>query len=79
LSKSQNRRIVSHLGRRLRALDLDRLPDEALNAFHDGIAVHNPRHFRYLTILSTSAIAKNNAAMNRVMPSAAHLILRRAI
>jgi hypothetical protein len=33
LSESQNRKITSHLTRRLRALDLDRLPHEALDAF----------------------------------------------
>jgi hypothetical protein len=32
LSESQNRKITLHLTRRLRALDLDRLPHEALNA-----------------------------------------------
>jgi hypothetical protein len=78
LSPTQNRRILMHLGRRLMALQLDLLPNGAFTSFQHGIASHDPRHRRYLTILSTSASAWQNVAKNRVIPSAAHLILRRA-
>jgi hypothetical protein len=37
LSESQNRKIISHLTRRLCALNLDRLSNEALNAFYGGV------------------------------------------
>jgi 5-methylcytosine-specific restriction endonuclease McrA len=78
LSATQNRRILRHLGRRLMALQLDQLPDGAFTSFQIGIANHDPRDGRYLDILSTSARTRQNSAKNRVMPGAAHLILRRA-
>jgi hypothetical protein len=79
LNKSQNHRIALLLAKRLSALNLDRLPDGAFNAFHEGISVHDPKHPRYRLILRTSAIARKNAVRNRVMPGQAHLILRKAM
>jgi 5-methylcytosine-specific restriction endonuclease McrA len=76
LSKLQNQRIISHLARRLCARDLANLSEEELDAFFYGIALHDPRNSRYLKILDRSAIARKNAAMNRVMPGDPQLFLK---
>jgi 5-methylcytosine-specific restriction endonuclease McrA len=75
LSATQNRRILSHLRRRLLALDIDKLSSEAFASFHDGLSLHDPRHPRYLMIQRDSLTARGNAARNQLLPRPANLIL----
>jgi hypothetical protein len=76
LSPTQNRRILKSLGRRVAALDLDRLPQGAFASFCEGIALHNPRNPRYRLLLSISATARRYVTANQLLPCSPHLILR---
>ena len=74
LSRTQNRRILAHLTRRLLAVDFDHLCVEEFSSFDMGLELHEPRHPRYLDIRSISAIADRNAAKNRLLPRTGSLI-----
>jgi DNA-directed RNA polymerase subunit RPC12/RpoP len=73
LSPTQNRRILKHLGRRIQALDLDNLPDEAFTSFLMGLENHSRGGSHH------SARARRNAAANQLLPSRPSLILRKAL
>lgn len=75
LSPTQNRRILSCLRRRLVAVDIDQISDEALASFHAGLSLHDPRHRRYLMIQRDSVTARKNAARNRLLPRTGSLVL----
>lgn len=76
LSPTQNRRILNCLGERIAAMKPTELPDGAFAAFCIGIARKNSRHVDYQRILRKSATARRNAAVNELLPSAPHLIIR---
>lgn len=77
LSPTQNRRILLHLGRRLLALDLDRLAVEELASFGEGLALHDPRRSRYLDIQRIYPVRRRYAAHNYLLPRTASLILKK--
>jgi hypothetical protein len=77
LSRTQNQRILIHLGRRLLALDEDHIVDEALVDFHIGFAYHDSQHGRYRDILSMSATRRRNATTNQLLPPTESLILKK--
>lgn len=79
LSKTQNQRIILHLGRRMLDLETDKIPKDAFECFCVGIALHHPKNFRYQLILKMSAKARRNAVSNRLLPIHAHLILKSAL
>jgi len=78
LSPAQNRRILKAMAKRTAAIDFDRLSDEAFGSFFLGISHHEPRHGRYLDILSMSALARRNAATNTLLPRTPALFLKKA-
>lgn len=51
LSPKQNERILNLIGRRLAATDFASLPDGAELCFAKGLALHDPRHWRFVDIL----------------------------
>jgi HNH endonuclease len=77
LSPTQNRRVLRHLDRRIRALDLDTIPKDAFAALVEGIGGRYPGGDLF-QILRTTPKARRNVAANRLLPSKLHLILRRA-
>lgn len=79
LSERQNERILTHLGKRLLALDLSSVPDEALMSFDEAIAYHDAKHRRFLDIQNESAIARRNANRNQLFPRTRSLILKRYV
>ncbi len=78
LSPSQNKKILMHLHRRIAALDLEALPDEAFENFYAGLSDHDPRHERYLDIQRISTTARRNATINKILPRTPALIMKRA-
>ncbi|RZU28893.1 HNH endonuclease [Edaphobacter modestus] len=76
LSKAQNRRILSHLVRRLLALEEEGLTEEETLSFHIGLTLHDSKHHRYRMIMGMSAAARRNSASNKLLPRTSHLILK---
>jgi 5-methylcytosine-specific restriction endonuclease McrA len=78
LSPTQNRRILTHMARRLLALDVAGQPADQFEYLKTGIKNHDPRHGRYRHILSISPLARRNESANQLIPSKLHLIVRKA-
>lgn len=74
LSPTQNRRILIHLGKRIAALDMDRLSEDAFACFCDALRL-NHATYRYKDIRRWSATARRNAAINRLLPCSPATIL----
>jgi hypothetical protein len=78
LSPTQNRRILKHLSRRIVAVKSDQLQEGAFASFCKGLAQHKPQHPSYRSKLRYSAVIRRYASVNKLLPAAPHLILRRA-
>jgi hypothetical protein len=78
LSPTQNRRILTHLSRRISAVPADQRTSDAFIEFLIGIKAYNHMHSRYRKILQTSSVARKNAAINQLIPNDPDLILRKA-
>lgn len=78
LSRAQNRRILMQLRKRLIALDINAIEEEALKSFFIGLEDHDSRHWRYRDIQKISPIARRNAAANKLLPRTPILIMKSA-
>ena len=79
LDPAQNRRILIHLARRLRALDLGGISKEGFDCLSKGLADHDPKHPRYLNIQEMRVEARRNAKRNRLLPKHVRAILKEAV
>src|ERR1700688_4858023 len=79
LSPAQNRRILLHLSERLLSPNFDNSPSENRACFDLGLALHNPKHWRYRNIQQSSATAQRNAKLNSLLPPTANRILEKII
>lgn len=78
LSQRQNRRILTHLAKRILATDILSLPSDAVASFDEGLAHHDARHPRFRNMRNRSVIAHRNAAGNQLLPRTRSLILKMA-
>jgi 5-methylcytosine-specific restriction endonuclease McrA len=78
LSSSQNQKILMHLNRRLLGIDRTSLTEEALISFQVALALHEPKHYRYLAIMEMRSTARRNASKNRLLPYSLKAIFNRA-
>jgi hypothetical protein len=78
LGQKQNHRILTHLTKRLTALDILGIPAEAISSFDKGLAQHDSRHPRFLNIQNRSVIARRNAIRNQLLPCTRSLLLKKA-
>lgn len=78
LSPKQNQRIRVQLRSRLLAVEINQVADEAFACFVRGLALHDPKHGRYLDIQRMRATARLNARTNRVLPRSVASILKKS-
>jgi len=76
LSPTQNKRVLMHLRRRLLALEVRRISADAFACLVRGLAMHDPKHYRYLDIQRMRATARQNVRVNRLLPRNLVSILR---
>lgn len=79
LSQRQNRRILTHLAKRIRAMDLVNLPDEAVASFDEGLAHHDAKHPRFVNMRLRNVISRRNTDRNELLPCTRRLILKKAL
>lgn len=77
LSRRQNQRILTHLVKRIVAMDILNLPGDAMAAFDGGLALHDARHPRFLNMQRRSVIVRRNVALNRLLPPTRSLIIKK--
>jgi 5-methylcytosine-specific restriction endonuclease McrA len=78
LSPAQNRRILEQLRIRLSTLATGGVSEEGFRCFVKGLAMHDPKHFRYCDIQRMRTTAHRNAKTNRLLPGNVKAILRDA-
>jgi 5-methylcytosine-specific restriction endonuclease McrA len=76
LSAKQNQRILTHLAKRLMALNRAGITKEALRSFDKGLALASAAHWRFNNIQAFNAVARRNVAQNELLPRTRGLILR---
>lgn len=77
LSPKQNQRILIHLAKRIKAMDIPNLPSDAVDSFDDGLAHHDAKHPRFVN-MRNRVIAGRNATRNRLLPRTRNLVLKKA-
>lgn len=76
LSPAQNKKMRSHLINRVLALDFENLPREAYTCFVTGLALHDPKHWRYLDMQKFCSSTRRNAKANRLLPRSVLSLLK---